>query len=99
MEPINPNVVGALGGSHAGPGAAQGAPGEGFKELLTRHLDEVNQLQFEADRALRDLVTGQTDNLHGVIVAMTEADLSFRLMMQVRNKLLEAYNEIMRMQV
>jgi flagellar hook-basal body complex protein FliE len=44
-------------------------------------------------------MTGQTSNLHEVIVAMSEADLSFRLMMQVRNKLLEAYKEIMRMQV
>ena len=71
----------------------------GFKEMLKERLDEVNALQLEADAAVRDLVAGKTDNLHEVLVAVSEADLSFRLMMQVRNKLVDAYKEIMRMQV
>ena len=70
-----------------------------FGQTLSRYLDEVNQLQQEADRALTGLARGNLDSLHHVVVAMSEADLSFRLMMQIRNKLVEAYKEIMRMQV
>jgi flagellar hook-basal body complex protein FliE len=97
--PVDPHSIGALSGSRPGQSGPAQSPAEAFKDLLARHLDEVNDLQLEADRAVRDLVTGRTDNLHGVIAALSEADLSFRLMMQVRNKLLEAYKEIMRMQV
>jgi len=80
----------------AGP---SGAEKTGFKDMLARYLDQVGDLQNEADKAVRDLAAGRTDNLHQVIVAVNEADLSFRLMMQVRNKLVEAYKEIIRMQV
>jgi len=73
--------------------------GPSFKETFQSYLDEVNDLQLQADQAVRDLATGKVDSLHQVIVAVSEADLSFRLMMQVRNKLLEAYKEIMKMQV
>ncbi len=73
--------------------------GEGFKELVERYLEEVNDLQQQADKAVFELVSGRTDNLHQVVAAISEADLSFRLMMQIRNKLLDAYKEIMRMQV
>lgn len=70
-----------------------------FADLLKNQLGEVNQLQKQADGALRDIAVGNTENLHDLMYAINEADLSFRLMMQVRNKLVDAYNEIMRMQV
>jgi flagellar hook-basal body complex protein FliE len=73
--------------------------GHEFKELLEDYLKEVNQLQQEADEAVLDLASGKLENLHEVVAAVNEADLSFRLMMEVRNKLLDAYKEIMRMQV
>ncbi len=75
------------------------AGGEGFKEVVESYLKEVNDLQQQADKAVFELASGRTDNLHQVVAAISEADLSFRLMMQIRNKLLEAYKEIMRMQV
>ncbi len=89
------------------PGAPQGVPQQGgkaegassFRELMDNYLQEVNSLQQEADKAVLDLAAGRKDNLHQVVAAINEADLSFRLMMEVRNKLLEAYKEIMRMQV
>ncbi|MHC4787681.1 MAG: flagellar hook-basal body complex protein FliE [Planctomycetota bacterium] len=107
MEPIEPNGLrppglpgaGGPGGLSGGPQRAGASAVPAFKEMLQRYLNDVSSLQLEADKAVRDLSTGATDNLHQVIVAMSEADLSFRLMMQVRNKLLEAYKEIMRMQV
>jgi flagellar hook-basal body complex protein FliE len=97
--PINPDGLSPLGGAEGRPRARPAGGAGEFRELLARHLGEVNALQGKAQQAVRDLMAGQTGNLHEVIVAMSEADLSFRLMMQVRNKLLEAYKEIMRMQV
>jgi len=79
------------------PGVAGDAAG--FKKMLEGYMEQVNQLQQEADKAVVELASGKLDNLHQVVAAMSEADLSFRLMMQVRNKLLDAYKEIMRMQV
>ncbi len=68
-----------------------------FKEVLSRSLKEVNDLQNEAELAIRDLAQGKHGDLHRTMVLIEKADLSFRLMMRVRNKLLEAYQEIMRM--
>ena len=100
MDPISLNP-GATGPAEAAGGASgsQKSKGPGFKEAFEKYLDQVNELQGEADKAVVDLAAGKTDNLHQVVAAVNEADLSFRLMMQVRNKLMEAYKEIMRMQV
>ncbi len=70
-----------------------------FKKMLQGYLEEVDQLQKEADKAVFDLASGKLESLHQVVAAVNEADLSFRLMMAIRNKLLEAYKEIIRMQV
>ncbi len=82
------------------------APGESkiggtteFKDLLGNYMKEVNAVQENADKAVRDLATGKTDNIHQIVVAINEADLSFQLMMQMRNKLIDAYHEVMRMQM
>jgi flagellar hook-basal body complex protein FliE len=75
------------------------ARGPSFADTLRDYLQDVSDLQREADKAVVGLATGKVDNLHEVLVAMGEADVSFRLMMEIRNKLLEAYREITRMQV
>jgi len=93
--PIGPEHLPLTGAPK--PGAASDGPG--FKQMLEGYIDQANQLQQEADKSVVDLATGKLDNLHQVVAAVSEADLSFRLMMQVRNKLVEAYKEIMRMQV
>ncbi len=97
--PINPNSSGAHIGSPQRVRPASGGDGATFKDTLTDYLGEVNALQDRADMAVRDLAVGRAENVHDVIVAISEADLSFRLMMQMRNKLVEAYREIMRLQV
>ncbi len=101
MEPsaINPEGVRALLGSRLTQQPAQAAGAPSFKDMVEQYLQDVNALQVEADKSVRNLMTGKTDNFHQVIVAISEADLSFRLMMQMRNRLEEAYKEIMRMQV
>lgn|SRR5690554_5542409 len=71
----------------------------GFEETLKKVVSEVNRAQVESDRAVESLHAGGTKNLHEVMIAMEKADISLRLMTQMRNKAVEAYQEIMRMQV
>lgn len=70
-----------------------------FGEHLNKALGEVNELQQKADQAIQQLVGEGKGDLQETMVALEKADVSFRLMMQIRNKVLEAYQEIMRMQV
>ena len=73
--------------------------GVSFGEMLNQSIEKVDGLQKAADGAIQDLVTGQNKDLHNTMIAMEKADISFRLMMQVRNKIVEAYQEISRMAV
>jgi flagellar hook-basal body complex protein FliE len=75
------------------------ADGSSFKEMLKGSIEDVNQLQTEADKSIERLIAGESKSLHETMIAMEKADISFRLMMEVRNKIIEAYNEIMRIQV
>ena len=70
-----------------------------FGSMLFQKMEETNQLQKSADSATMDLATGKTRNIHEAILAMEMADTSLRLMVTVRNKAIEAYQEIMRMPV
>jgi flagellar hook-basal body complex protein FliE len=71
----------------------------GFGAHLEKALGEVNELQQKADNAIQQLVGEGKGDLQQTMIALEKADISFRLMMQIRNKVLEAYQEIMRMQV
>jgi len=82
-----------------GKAKKSGDAGGSFSKILKNSIEQINQLQSEADRSIEHLVAGNTKNLHETMIAMEKADISFRLMMQVRNKIIEAYHEIMRMQV
>lgn len=70
-----------------------------FGGVLQDSLREVNRLQHEADQAITALATGENVSVHDTMIAMEKADVSFRLMMEVRNKIVEAYQEILRTQV
>lgn len=70
-----------------------------FSEVLKDSLEKVNSLQNEADRAIVGLAKGDGANIHDAMIAVEKANLSFNMMVQVRNKLLAAYEEIMRTQV
>ena len=72
---------------------------ESFGETLKSAISQVNQLQNEADRATHDLAAGEEKDIHNTMIALEKAEVSFQLMMQVRNKIIAAYEEIMRMQV
>lgn len=73
--------------------------GTTFSELLTKMVEETNQQQVEADHAVKELVAGRNKNIHETMLTLERADTSLKMMMQVRNKVLDAYREIMRMQV
>ncbi|MBN4054134.1 flagellar hook-basal body complex protein FliE [Nitrospira defluvii] len=73
--------------------------GKAFMETLKESLSQVNHLQKEADLAVTDLVSGKDQEIHQTMIAVEKADVSFQLMMQVRNKILSAYEEISRMQI
>ena len=81
------------------PGENKGTDGPSFADTLAQSLDKVNTLQKEADVAIQDFATGDTRNIHETMIAVSKADVAFRLTMQVRNKMVEAYQEVMRMQV
>ncbi|MBN1380281.1 MAG: flagellar hook-basal body complex protein FliE [Deltaproteobacteria bacterium] len=70
-----------------------------FTDALRNAVNEVDQLQHEADTAITNAQTGKAGSLHEAIIALEKADVSFRTMLQIRNKVIEAYQEIMRMQV
>lgn len=70
-----------------------------FENVFTRLLDQVQSTQTKADEFTQALVAGNMDNIHDVAVAMEQAKLSLQLAVQVRNKIIEAYQEVMRMQV
>lgn len=75
------------------------AGGANFLGSLKEAIGHINDAQAGASHAVESLVTGQNTNIHQTMVALQQADASFQLMMQVRNKLVTAYEEIQRMQI
>jgi len=71
----------------------------GFGDLLKKAIEEVNALQQQSSEMKTKLVTGEIEDIHQVMIAAAKADLAFQLTVQIRNKVIEAYQEIMRMQV
>jgi flagellar hook-basal body complex protein FliE len=81
-------------------GKADGAKEKsGFGELLDGAVKNVDDLQSNAERSVVGLTTGEVEDVHQVMIAMNEADLAFRMMLEVRNKLVEAYKEVARLQM
>ena len=77
---------------------AVGAP-QSFSDMLSKSLIEVNSMQVEANKAIQKLASGQTKNIHETMLAVENAEIAFKTMNQVRMKVIEAYKEIMRMQM
>ncbi len=101
---IDPSSLGPVGpgsiGSSAGvPKPVQGADGKPFKDFLTEKMKEVNEMIAQKDLAIEDLATGKTENIAEVFTAIQKADVAFKYMMQIRSKLLDAYQELNRMQL
>jgi flagellar hook-basal body complex protein FliE len=69
-----------------------------FQEYLKAYLDNVDQLQHEADRAALEVSSGKLENIHQAMIAMEKAEVSFQLMVETRNRIVKAYEEIMKIQ-
>jgi len=98
-------AIGAVGAGGLDPARLYGtagqeaAPRASFGETLRQALQDVNALQQQRDQTVREMVAGTVTDAHDVMVATEEAQLAFELMLEVRNRLLESYQEIMRLQV
>jgi flagellar hook-basal body complex protein FliE len=94
---INPNLQLPEITKPLAPGKAE--EGASFGDVLKDAISTVNDLQKQSDHEIQKLMTGETEDLHTTMIAVQKADLSFQMMMQVRNKIVSAYQEIMRLPV
>jgi flagellar hook-basal body complex protein FliE len=88
--PLPPPVSPALTSQPIGPSAGA----QPFKNVLLEALGQVNTMQTQANEAVQQLVTGGDVNPAEVLTTLQKADMSFRMMLQIRNKLVQAYQEI-----
>ena len=95
---VRPLVTHNLLGAYKQQKPVQGEE-SGFGALLKSQIQKVNSAQQEADISLAQAVSGQQTDLHRVMIAQEEAGLTFELLLEVRNKLVESYQQIMQMQV
>ncbi len=70
-----------------------------FKDLFITALEKVNSLQKDMEYLNKKLVLGEVDNIHEVVIAAEKAEMALQITLQIRNKVLDAYNEVMRMQM
>ncbi len=104
MATINPlsNQIGLIGPKGiAGSPATNAAEGTGgdFSKVLMDSINEVNRLQAEAADATQRLATGQSTNVAEVMVAVQKADVAYSMLMEIKNKLMDAYQEVQQMRI
>src|SRR5882724_2566760 len=97
-------LIGNSGSANRLPLAAPGrnaAPADGpnFKQMLQGQIDKVNQLQNDANTAMEELVTGKRNDVESVITATQKADMAFKMLLQVHNKVMDAYEEVKQLRV
>ena len=80
-------------------GGATQPPRTSFGEMLLQSINQVSRLQHEADASIEKLATGKQTDIHQTMIAVEKAEVSFELLMQIRNKVISAYENIMRTQV
>ncbi len=101
IEPIVPGGPSPIDkpGEAAKPQESQPVDGADFKKFLLDNLNRVNEMQIDADAAVENLLTGKETDITKVMGAVEKADVAFQTLMAVRNKLVESYQEILRMRI
>jgi flagellar hook-basal body complex protein FliE len=99
IGPLGPAPVGLGPMLDAACKPAAAVPDGPFARVIDQVLAKVRTQQAAADQAVLDLATGKTDNIHEVMLAVTKADLTFRTLLEVRNRVTDAYQDIIRMAV
>jgi len=94
--PSVPSIEGPLSGEVALPVSPDGKPGgSDFTKLVSKAIDSVNKDMNDADKTTADFLQGKAD-IHQLVMSLESADLSFRLLSRIRNKVIEAYKEVSR---
>ena len=94
-SPIRPGATGTAGARGASPATG----GASFKDALMKQLDQVNRLQQDAEVAIEDVFTGKRDDMDKVLIAKQKADIAFQMLLEVRNQMMDAYEEIKQIRV
>lgn len=98
-SPIQPIAPIRPAGQPGAVGPAGSAGGPSFKDVLVKNMTEVSQLQEEAHQAVEDMAAGKRADLGAVMTATEKADVAFRMLLQVRNKMMDAYEEVKQIRV
>lgn len=99
-DPLSIQRIGGVGGLQpARPASSTDSPAGGFASELRQQLERVSQIQNDAEQNVQNLVTGQTDNITEVFTAARKAEVAFSLLMELRNKLADAYTELRQLRV
>jgi flagellar hook-basal body complex protein FliE len=97
IQGLPQSIIGASGGS--GFGRQSETPGQAdFMSTLNNAMDQVGQLQSEADGKVAQLLSGNGQDVHSAMIAVEKASLAFSMMVQVRNKIVQAYQQVSSMQ-
>lgn len=97
MTPVAPSIApGTTGGAAAKPSSSSTS---GFADLVGRFVGNANAEHAHSEIKVKELMSGESENVHDVVMSVAQADLSFRLLMEIRNRLIESYKELMQMQV
>lgn len=101
INPIQPNFINLISNEPASPfsGVLEGSDGANFADILTDALKTAAELDSADKASALELLIGRSDDLSGLLLDAQKAELSLSLALQIRNKVLDAYNDIMRMQV
>jgi len=94
------NEITSIGRFPAASPAAIGQRGPGdFAAVLRQSMERVNELQLQSGAEIQRWLSGESEDLHKTILAVQKSELAFELMLEVRNKVVQAYQEVMRIQV
>lgn len=98
VNPISSRLppVGPAGAPQPGPAAPAGGD---FAGQLREQLEQVSRMQAEADAGIHNVLTGRSDNITEVLTAARKAEIAFSLLLEIRNKLVDAYSELKQLRV
>ncbi len=99
ISPIQPSSIQPLGSSIEIGGAASPSEGGDFGSVLQGAIAQVEGARSDANQSVQNFLSGDGEDLHSTVLAVQRANLEFDLLMQVRNKVVSAYQEVMRMQI
>lgn len=99
LDALLPQSLGTDSKPTAVSSSASSVGGANFSDILKNALNSVNSAQVEADEAVQQVLSGESKDIHETMIALQKADVSLKLMLEVRNKILEAYQEVMRTQM